>query len=320
MEPIRTAAISFVLGWMLLWLAACGSDSTGDATDGAAEDAASDGPAGDDATVADADADADAGGSCPPDTCPSGMVYVPCGPFVMGTDPGEGGSDEQPKHTVALSAYCIDLTEVTNAQWRACVAAGGCTSPAGGTSSYTRSDYHTNAAYSEYPVVRVDWNQAVAYCAWAGKRLPTEAEWEKAARGGCEVVAPATCGAEDEPAYPWGDAAPTCALANYRDCVGDTDRVGARSPAGDGPYGERDMAGNAWEWVVDWYDVNGYDACASGCLDPVGPGSSPLGLRVVRGGGWYSITNHQRAAYRYRLDPSSGYGIVGLRCVGTPGA
>ncbi len=168
------------------------------------------------------------------------MIAIPAGPFIMGNT-SEELPEALPRHQVTLAAYSIDAHEVTNVEYRACESAGACTAPSS-LSSNTRSSYHTNAAYDAYPVIYVSWAQASAYCTWAGKRLPSEAEWEKAARGGCKIVAPATCGPEDVRTFPWGETPASCTLANYQPfpapfCVtgGDTDAVGSR-PGGDSPY------------------------------------------------------------------------------------
>jgi len=216
------------------------------------------------------------------------MVLVPAGEFTMGSD----NSSEQ-VHQVQLDAFWIDVYEVTNALYKKCVDAGKC-QPPNPTKSYTRDLYYGNAQYDNYPVIYVSWDDANTFCEWAGKRLPTEAEWEKAARG------------TDGRIYPWGNTFDKNLLNLSEGGKGDTTAVG-RYPAGASPYGVMDMAGNVWEWVNDWYDANYY--ASSPRENPKGPtlGNS----RVLRGG---SFVGYVRAASRYSNRPVSRDSSFGFRC------
>jgi len=220
---------------------------------------------------------------------PSPMVYVPSGEFIMGSEKGD--SDEQPVHTVYLDAFYVDKYEVTNAQYRACVEAEACDAP------WHITYYYDNADYAQHPVVYVNWYQAKAYCEWAGKRLPTEAEWEKAARG------------TDGRTYSWGEGI-DCDHAQYSECGGQTVPVGSK-PKGTSPYGALDMAGNVQEWVADWYDANYYSHSPS--RNPQGPDSGKY--RVLRGGSSDNIELRLRTAYRYYFPrPDITRNGVGFRC------
>ncbi len=241
------------------------------------------------------------------------MVYVPVGEFTMGSTqaqldwlsnqswcqdcaPGRF-NNELPEHIVYLDAYWIDKYEVTNGQYAQCVAAGACSEPQE-TSSYTRSNYYGDNNYAEYPVIWVNWHMANIYCQWAGGRLPTEAEWEKAARGTNGRI------------YPWGDGRPNPLLANYNKNVGDTTKVGSYLD-GESSYGATDMAGNVFEWVADWYDEAYYQT--SPVNNPTGPTSGSG--HVLRGGTWLTYEEYLRTSYRDSLDPDLTLKVIGFRCL-----
>jgi serine/threonine-protein kinase len=253
------------------------------------------------------------------------LVYVPAGTFTMGSQ--DLSSTGASPHSITLDAFWIDQTEVTNKQYALCVADGGCTLPSD-LKSPRRSSYYMDMAFAAYPVIYVEWAQAEAYCKWAGRQLPTEAQWEKAARG------------TDGRMYPWGDAAPHDTLLNYNSTSRDTTQVKSY-PDGVSVYGAYDMAGNVWEWVHDLYDDNYYQYSPS--LNPLGPNEpgvyTPL-ARSLRGGSWYYEEGSPRSIFRYgvvpveylvRSDvrswavaryqdtsvygrPPLGFGTVGFRC------
>ncbi len=245
----------------------------------------------------------------PKDGMPS--VYVPEGAFTMGNF---GGTDN-PEHTVQLKAYLIDQSEVTNALYLACLQAGACTPPLNNRSA-TRPSYYGDAAFANYPVVNVSWYQARDYCKWVGRSLPTEAQWEKAARG------------TDQRMYPWGKERPACPnpIANVGYCQTDTAEVGG-FPKDVSPYGAVDMGGNVQEWTADWYDATYYTGYGAGA-DPVGPafgGACPVGsgmpCRVVRGSSWggnISTATTARTGVRFYATPDQQFNTLGFRCASVP--
>ena len=237
-------------------------------------------------------------------TSPGNTVMVPSGSFTRGCT---GCPGDTPKGTVTLSrGFRIDVTEVTVAAYKACVDVGSCTIP--GVPELGRPCNWGRPNRDQHPVNCVSWQQATDYCAWRGQSLPTEAQWERAARG-----------ATDERRYPWGDTAPTCAHANvilvpFSRCAVETSSV-SQHPEGISPVGAEDMAGNVGEWTQDWYGPDYYSLPASQ-VDPTGPASSPLNTRVVRGGSFNSI---QDLATVYDRTRNTGPAIqdpeIGFRCV-----
>lgn len=222
------------------------------------------------------------------------LLYVPAGEFIMGSD--EGDSDERPAHKVYLDAYWIDQTEVTNVMYAECVAAGMCKEPTN-LSSSTRLSYFKNSEYNNFPVIFVDWDMAKTYCEWAERRLPTEAEWEKAARG------------TDQRKYPWGNENPNGNLLNYNKNIGDTTEVG-KYLMGASSYGSVDMSGNIWEWVTDWYDKTYYHESQN--KNPIGPAVGER--RVLRGGSWFGDSFNARTTIRFYGFPDTSYNSIGFRC------
>jgi len=216
------------------------------------------------------------------------MVLVPAGEFTMG--------NEKTAHTVYLDAFYIDKYEVTNTLYKACEENAHVCDPPPITSSSTHSSYYEDSEFNNYPVIHVDWYMAKAYCEWRGGSLPSEAQWEKAARG------------TDERTYPWGEVL-DCNKANYGGCIGDTTEVGSYED-GVNPYGLYDMAGNVLEWVSDWYDSTYYAFSSSS--NPTGPVSGSY--RVLRGGAWGSSYSFVRSASRYWDGPSYTSSDVGFRC------
>ena len=249
---------------------------------------------------------------------PESMIPVPAGDFWMGCNAAASDvcvQDELPQHRVVLAAYAIDRYEVTVQEYGVCVAANACGLP--------KLTYDSNATLNwngpgrdSYPINGVTWAQATAYCKWVGKRLPTEAEWEKAARGGCELYAGKDCKAL-MPTYPWGSDAPACKYAYFNDPKGggpgcgknSTGEVGKRI-LGVSPYGVHDLIGNAREWLADYYAADYYSK--SSPANPNGPATGTE--RVVRGGAWSDGATDMRASRRTKASPLDA-GSYGFRCV-----
>jgi formylglycine-generating enzyme required for sulfatase activity len=232
-------------------------------------------------------------GPKPEDLTP--MVLIPAGEFIMGSDPREGNADETPQRKVFLEAFHIDKFETTVDRYARYLAATGVEPP----EYWNRAD---PVADKDLPVIGVDWDQAQGYCKWAGKRLPSEAEWEKAARG------------TDGRIHPWGNEGATQQFANYG--RGGSFRYGkslenvGSYESGKSPYGIYDLVGNVWEWVADWYDKDYYENAP--IKNPKGPEKGQY--RVIRGGSWSKAPLVVRAAGRNRAAPTSQTTSIGFRC------
>ncbi len=228
------------------------------------------------------------------------VAAIPAGEFWMGVDGMIGLEDERPRHQVRLDAYTMDLYEVTTGRYARFLAATGHTPP-------WQWESVNLQIHGDRPVIGVDWHDADAYCRWAGKRLPSEAEWERAARG------------TDERRFPWGDQAPTAELANHA--------LGARfsySQAlmpvghyekGKSPAGLYDMAGNVWEWVQDWYGATYYEQSTE--QNPGGPKQGTF--KILRGGSWSELPKYLLTYGRFKLPPDTRNAYTGFRCANSAG-
>ena len=225
----------------------------------------------------------------------AGMVIVPAGPFMMGcnaTVDTQCRDDERPYHQIALAPFAIDITEVTQAAYDRCIKAGICATP-----QPTSGDFDP-VGRPDFAVWIWDWNNATAFCAWVGKRLPTEAEWEKAARG------------TDGRVFPWGNQYPDCTLTDFDQCYGGPIPVG-RLPAGASPYGALDMGGGVAEWVSDYYGATYYQT--SPPANPTGPASGSE--HVFRGGSYADFEAAMRTSNRNNRPDIRG--PTGFRCART---
>ena len=233
------------------------------------------------------------------------MITIPAGAFMRGCNPDNDNKyqctdsqldDEIPYESVTLSEYEIDLTEVVQEAYAECVAAGACTLPSAVPGKLQEDAGYDPTVKPDHPVSNISWAQARTYCLWRSKRLPTEAEWENAARGA------------DGRTYPWGDSVVTCDRANLGLCTGSGTHAVATHPDGASIYGVLDMAGNVMEWVNDFYDETYYQTAPT--TDPQGPASGSH--RVVRGGGFPHSSFSARVAGRSRY-AAADYAL-GFRC------
>jgi formylglycine-generating enzyme required for sulfatase activity len=263
------------------------------------------------------------------------MVLVPAGEFVMGSK--ELGDDERPAHRVYLEDFWIDRYEVTNERFARFVAATGYQTeaerrgwgwvwkgsdgstelttgweevegadwrhPRGRSAELTKKPRSSIEGKMDHPVVLVSWNDADAYCRWAGKHLPSEAQWEKAARG-------PSIGSGRGRRYAWGDEFDSTKANTKESERDDTTPVGSFSPQGDSPYGASDMTGNVWEWVADWYGSDYYSQAPS--ANPPGPATGTY--KVLRGGSWSFDEVYALTPFRYNVKPDYTYDFTGFRC------
>ncbi len=229
-------------------------------------------------------------------SAPPGMALIPAGSFTMGAVSGEFDGDETPPHVVYLDDYYVDVAEVTNAQYARFANGSGYQTDAEKAGDSTTWRSFNSPDRQRFPAIFVSWNDAVRYCAWAGKRLPTEAEWEKAARGAAKRI------------YPWGDAFDD-KYANTAD-AGIGQPVAVASHSAQSPYGLYDAVGNVWELVQDWYGGGYYTD--SPRANPRGPSAGPF--KVLRGGSFKSQPDRATTTVREKISPDSRGDDIGFRC------
>ncbi len=228
---------------------------------------------------------------------PVEMISIPVGNFLMGSGKKEGRPDERPQKNIYLDPYSIDAIEVTNKRYLEFIHKTGRKEP---PNPYSEKKLSEEAGVDSMPVVQVTWYDAVDYCRWAGKRLPTEAEWEKSARG------------MNGGTFPWGEQSPGALKVNYEknwNGIHTLWPVGSH-PETDSPFGVRDMSGNVREWVSDWYSPDYYQT---------GPTHNPLGpeqgiLKVIKGGSWHSFAGDIRPASRGKGGFALKTDGIGFRC------
>ena len=242
--------------------------------------------------------------------CGPGQSLVPAGTFLMGSSSQQAGADEAPVHAVYVSSFCLDTFEASTTLVREVM--GPSWTPAGPDARGFVGGVESGRG--EHPAEGLTWEEAQTFCQAREMRLPTEAEWEKAARGGCELGSdPQRCDAQDLRPYPWGEASPDCTLANHATlgagapklCLSDSTPV---DQGGAGPYGHLNLSGNVWEWVADAYHPRVYTASAR--RDPSGPSAGEN--HVMRGGGWNTFSSNMRVSNRFH-DLVLG-SAVGVRC------
>lgn len=226
------------------------------------------------------------------------MRLIAAGEFTMGSDTDSDSGNLA--HAVYLDAFYMDVYEITNEGYQVCVTAGACAPPHHDRTDF-RPNYYGNPEYANFPVIYVNWQMAKTYCEWRGARLPTEAEWEKAARG------------TDGRTYPWGEGI-SCDRANYAGdpspalfCTGDTSAVGSYE-IGKSPYGMYDMAGNVFEWTSSINKTYPYDTTDGR------KASTRASYRVIRGGSWNEGPDDQRVFYRSWIGPELSESAIGFRC------